>query len=366
MRLCLVICVCLAFAMGLIMIFNTSSAEVLDRALQKSTHFALLRQVLYAFLGLLLGAGVWFLGYQHLLRLSFPLLVLFTLLLALVFVPGIGRMANGAHRWIWIGGYTLQPSEFVKFLIPLYFIHQYFKCGQEGMPLRQFLKTLGFISVPLLLILVEPDNRSALLIIFTLFALFFITRIRARYWAIPMLVILLIGGTCAYHVPYVRQRLTVYFNPESDLLGKGHQPHQSKIAIGSGGVLGRGLGESRQKLTYLPEAQNDYIVAIYAEECGFIGMLGLISLYMLVMLIGFAIAHRTQDRAGCYVSSIITFLIGIQAFVNFGVVSSLLPSTGLNLPFFSQGGTSLWVNMAAIALLLQIATVSLKIKERRL
>ena len=363
MRLALLICVCLAFAMGLVMIFNTSSAEVLDRALQKSTHHAIVRQCLYALLGLLLSCGLWFIGFQNLLRLSFPLLLLFTLLLVLVFIPGVGRIANGAHRWIWIGSYTLQPSEFVKFLIPLYFIDRYLKQGEAAMSLSDFLKTLGVIAIPLLLILVEPDNRSALIIVTTLFALFFLTRIRAKYWALPMAAILLIGGACAYQVPYVKQRLKVYIHPELDLRGKGHQPHQAKIAIGSGGLSGRGLGESRQKLTYLPEAQNDYIVAIFAEEFGFFGVSLLVSIYMVVALVGFTIAQKARDKAACLIASIFTFLLSIQAFVNFGVVSSLLPSTGLNLPFFSQGGSSLWVNMAAVTVLLQIAAAMQNRKE---
>jgi cell division protein FtsW len=144
-------------------------------------------------------------------------------------------------------------------------------------------------------------------------------------------------------------------NPELDLKGKGHQPYQAKIAAGSGQLLGRGPGNSLQKLSYLPEAQNDYIAAIYAEEFGFLGIVTLIVLYMIIAYVGFYIAHICQDRNGLYFATAITFLICFQAFMNLGVVSGLLPSTGLNLPFFSQGGTSLMANIAGLGLLLNIA-----------
>jgi len=161
------------------------------------------------------------------------------------------------------------------------------------------------------------------------------------------------------HVP---DRIRVYLNPELDLQGKGHQPHQARIAAGSGGLLGKGIGESLQKMDYLPEARSDYIAAIYAEEFGFIGMLGLIMLYMTIGGIGFAIAAKAPRIEGFYLVSILTFLICFQAFLNLGVVSGLLPSKGTNLPFFSHGGSSLMVNFIAIGLILSVAK---KIKIKR-
>ena len=145
--------------------------------------------------------------------------------------------------------------------------------------------------------------------------------------------------------------VNVYLNPELDIRGRGHQPYQAKIAAGSGKLMGKGPGNSLQKLSYLPEAQNDYIAAIYAEEFGFLGMIVLITLYMLVAYFGFSVAISTADQVGLCVAASFTFLISFQAFMNLGVVSGLLPSTGLNLPFFSQGGSSLIVNMMAISLI---------------
>ncbi len=174
---------------------------------------------------------------------------------------------------------------------------------------------------------------------------------------------MVIGSVSAYHLPYVTARLKVYLHPELDLKGKGHQPYQAKIAAGSGRLFGRGPGNSLQKLSYLPEAQNDYIAAIYAEEFGFIGISCLILLYMLIGYVGVYIAHHTEERSGFYLAAVITFLVCFQAFMNMGVVSGLLPSTGLNLPFFSQGGTSLMVNIMAIGLLLDIDRLRLKAKD---
>lgn len=158
----------------------------------------------------------------------------------------------------------------------------------------------------------------------------------------------------ASQLPYVTQRIQVYLHPELDLQGRGHQPYQAKIAAGSGGLLGKGLGESLQKLTYLPEAQNDYIAAIYAEEFGWVGMLFLILLYSLLVAWGYQMAMRAVDLEGFYVAATMTFLIGLQAFLNLAVVSGLIPSTGLNLPLFSQGGTSLVANLVLIGFLLSV------------
>ena len=160
-------------------------------------------------------------------------------------------------------------------------------------------------------------------------------------------------------MPHVKTRLADLFSPRNSTSeGKGHQPHQAKIAAGSGKLLGRGLGESLQKLNYLPEASSDYIAAIYAEETGFIGVLALIALYIMFSYAGFVVASQATDLGAFFFASILTFLISLQAFLNLGIVSGLLPSKGMTLPFFSQGGTSLMVNMAILFILLDISRKS--------
>lgn len=354
-RLLLLLCVSSIFVMGLVMIFNTTSAEVIDLALSKSTHQALFKQILYACGGLCLAAGVWKIGYLRILSFSPYLLGIFVFLLLLTLIPGIGKEVNGSKRWIAIAGFSFQPSEFVKYIVPAFMIHRLLPIDPSQMSLRDFLKLVGFLSIPILLILVEPNNGTAGVIGLEVVVLCILSQIRFKYWALPLLVLIAIGGVSAYHLPYVSARIKVYLHPELDLKGKGHQPYQAKIAAGSGQLLGLGPGNSLQKLSYLPEAQNDYIAAIFAEEFGFVGVVCLILLYMTVGYVGFFIAHSTDDRGGFYFATIITFLICFQAFMNLGVVSGFLPSTGLNLPFFSQGGTSLMANIMGLGLLLEIA-----------
>ncbi len=354
-RLLLLICVSAIFVMGLAMIFNTTSAEVLDLALAKSTHQALFKQILYACVGFALATMVWSIGYRRLIAMSPYLLAFFSFLLILTLIPGIGREVNGSKRWIVLAGFSFQPSEFVKYIVPAYMIHRLLPIDPAELSFKDFLKLVSVLAIPIFLILIEPNNGTAGVIGLTVVVVCVLSRIRFKYWAAPLLTLIIIGGISAYHLPYVSARLKVYLHPELDLKGKGHQPYQAKIAAGSGQLVGRGPGNSLQKLSYLPEAQNDYIAAIYAEEFGFVGVACLILLYMLIGFIGFFIAHETADKGGFYFASVITFLICFQAFMNLGVVSGLLPSTGLNLPFFSQGGTSLMANIMGLGLLLDVA-----------
>lgn len=352
MRLLILTSVLLIFALGLMMIFNTSSAEILDRSLQKSIYQGLFRQITYALVGILIALVVWKISYTHLLHLSPYLLFFSVVLLVLTFVPGIGKARNGAHRWVGIGSFTIQPSEFVKLLIPMVYIEWVVRRYKHQITFGIFCKILALLAIPLALVMIEPDNGAAAVMGATLIPLFFITGIRFKYWVFPVLILFLVGGVAAFQLPYVRGRIQVYLHPERDIRGKGHQPHQAKIAAGSGGLLGRGPGASLQKLTYLPEAQNDYIAAIYAEEFGFVGILILITLYMLLGFGGFSIAISHSTLIGCYLAMALTFLITFQAFLNLGVVSGLLPSKGVNLPFFSQGGTSLIANIIGLTILL--------------
>lgn len=353
------------FALGLVMIFNTTSAEVLDHSLSQSTHYALLKQIAFAVVSVSLALIVRKVGYKRLLELSPLLLFIFTCLLLVCLIPGIGREVNGSKRWISLAGFSLQPSEFVKYLIPVFLVYRFSKIDPSTLTLKTFALLLGILLVPIALILVEPNNGTVGVILMSLIGLCFLLRIPARFWAWPLAAALAVGCIAAYQLPYVRGRLKVYWNPELDLRGKGHQPYQAKIAAGSGGLMGNGPGSSLQKFSYLPEAQNDYIAAIYAEEFGFVGMMSLIFLYMLLAYTGLAIAMSHQDPQAAYIAMSVTFLISLQAFMNLGVVSGLLPSTGLNLPFFSQGGSSLMANMIGIGILVNLCEESTWTRKKR-
>jgi len=350
----LVVSTMLIFSIGLLMIFNTTAAEMIDHLDQGSLHAALVKQGLYGCVGLVLGGMVYWWGYERILAYSGIFLGFFSVLLVLLFVPGIGLYINGARRWLGLFGFSFQPSECVKILIPAVYIH-WLRRQEGGVGARAFLKLLGWLSIPIGLILLEPDTGTTLILFLLLMALFFLTRIRFLYWGMPLAILGGVGALIAGQMPHVQNRIQVYLHPELDLKGKGHQPHQAKIAAGSGQLWGRGLGESLQKLNYLPEARSDYIAAIFAEEAGFIGVLGLIGLYVAFGLSGIFIALHARDREGFLLAAILTFSISIQSFLNLGIVSTLLPSKGMTLPFFSQGGTSLMVNIVALFLLLDIA-----------
>jgi cell division protein FtsW len=356
----LLTCVFFLYIIGLVMIFNTSSAEVLDHHPDRSTHAALFKQIGAGMIGALACYTTYRIGYDKLLSISPILLLFFSLLLALVLIPGIGVMVNGSRRWMWFLGMSIQPSEFVKYVCLLYFTYCILQV-EGAMTLERFLKILAVLAIPLVLILLEPNNGTAGVIVISLSALFFLTKVPFRFWGLPLVGFVCVATLFALNMPYVKARLQVYLHPELDLKGKGHQPHQAKIASGSGGFWGKGPGQSVQKLSYLPEAQNDYIAAIYAEEYGFLGMLVLIGLYGWLAYLGFSCAIFAQDKASLYIAGSFTFLVSLQAFLNLGVVSGIVPSTGLNLPFFSQGGSSLISNSAGLGVLMSIAA-----KQKRL
>lgn len=360
MRLLILASILSIFSFGLMMIFNTSSAEVLDRALSCSLYQALVRQLLYGGVSLCLSFLIWKIDVKDILKISPFLLVLATIALVCVLIPGLGICKNGARRWLGVSFLSIQPSEFVKYLIPLVYIEKILSHPKYSTSFLSFLKLFFFLLIPVGLIIIEPDNGTAFVILISLFSLFWISRLPLKYWFIPLLFLLFLGGVIAYQLDYVKNRLQVYLHPESDLKGRGHQPYQAKIAAGSGLLFGKGPGASLQKLTYLPEAQNDYIAAIFAEEFGWVGMVILIMLYMLFLFGGFFICIKTEFLYVSYLSSSITFLIAFQVFLNLGVVSGLLPSKGVNLPFFSQGGSSLVANVCGLTLLLKVCSYEKK------
>ncbi len=354
----IVLTIAMIFALGLVMVYNTSSAEILDRSLDKRVDTAFLRQIGYGLASLAVAFFIYRLRLESLFRMSPLFLMVGALFLILVFVPGLSRGAHGAHRWIGLGPLSFQPSEFVKYLLPLVYIHKVSKDRSLILQFSSFGKLIALLGSVIFLVMIEPDNGAAFVMSCGLVPLFFVSGVRLKFWALPLLVLAALAVAVAFSHPYVRGRIEVYLHPEKDLQGKGHQPHQAKIALGSGKITGRGPGASLQKFTYLPEAQNDYIAAIYAEEFGFLGVLFLILLYMLFAFFGFSIAFKAKNEEARLAAMAITFLIALQAFFNLGVASGLLPSKGVNLPFFSQGGTSLIANFIAVALLLKIAKES--------
>jgi len=345
----------MVLCLGLLMIFNTTSAEVVDVGRWGLAFHAIIRQILYLGLSVFMGFGLIAIGYKEVLKLTPYFLIATTILLALVLVPGVGQKINGARRWISLLGNSIQPSEFAKYAIGFFFIE---KMGDQLLDstffYKKFFKVLGFCLIPIVLTVLEPDNGTALIMLLTLFGLFIFTKIPLKIWLVPLVVVGMGGSFFALKMPHVQQRIHVFKHPETDLLGKGHQSYQSKIAIGSGGLLGKGIGSSLQKFGFLPEARSDYIGAVFAEETGFLGVLGLIILYLIHLVCGVGIALKIKCPKGALCVLLSVFLISLQAFINLGVISCLLPSKGTNLPFFSHGGSSLISSVFAVFMVLAV------------
>lgn len=337
------------------MVYDASSAEILSRLTGKDTHYAAMKQLLSGLLASLFGISVYRLGFERLWHWIPYLFWGLTLLLVLTLIPGIGQKVNAARRWILIGGFSLQPSEVLKYLLPPACI--YFLQREQELNFGAFIKVMLMLCLPIALVFLEPDNGAVFVALISLVVTLFLLRIDMRFWMLPMLVIVSVSALVASRMPHVPTRMRIYLNPELDLLGKGHQPHQAKIAVGAGGLWGRGLGKSVQKLEYLPEAQNDYIAAIFAEEFGFVGMSFLIGLYTVMAICGLIMTRASPSLVTFQLSGSLLFVFLIQVFLNLGVVCGLVPSTGMNLPLFSQGGTSLLVHGALIGYLFSLSCV---------
>ena len=337
--------------LGLLMVFNTTSAEVIDKGV--ITYLPLMKQTIYISFGVVAGSVFYFFGYDMILSRGREIYAVLIILLILVFFPGIGICKNGSHRWINFYFTSLQPSEFMKLAFPIIYLYLH-KRVRGKVTFKLFLFWQIFLLLPICLIIMEPDNGTAFILIVTMILLYFITNIKWKYWVIPTVAFSMGIISTALSMPHVTARITSYLNPDSDILGKGHQAYQAKIAAGCGSFFGKGLGESMQKYHYLPEARCDYIAAIFAEEFGFFGIFLLVGLYALVSAMGFAIAFKTKDEYGHYLAVTYTFMISFGAFLNLGIVSGMLPSKGTNLPFFSLGGSSFLSNLFMVAIMLSI------------
>lgn len=276
------------------------------------------------------------------------------ILLALVLVPGIGAVRNGSQSWIALGPFSLQPAEFVKVALIGKLATGIQKTGgKQKIQLSHF----ALILLPAVLIMLQPDLGSAVIMIVSAFVILFIAGYPLSFFAI--LGFTGIGAFIALiaTAPYRIDRIKSYIDPWSDPLGTGFQGIQSLFAIAPGGLFGHGYGNSRQKYLYLPEPQNDFIFSIIAEETGFIGATFVLFLFGVLLLAGCGIAIRTASRTEFLIVAGMGAMIIFQTFLNVGVVTGLLPVTGVTLPFISYGGSSLMTTWMAVGTILHFATV---------
>lgn len=298
--------------------------------------------------------------YHYLQKLSIPLLVVSFILLVLVLVPGIGTVTNGARRWIRLNRVLgIQPSEFAK-LAMLIFIANYLAKNQGRMSqfIFGFVIPMGVAVVISALVLKEPDFGTAAFIAILSLILLMIGGTRMIYVIFAAMAVTPCIHKMLFDVPFRKIRLLVFLDPWKDPSGAGYQIIQSWIALGSGGLTGLGLGSSRQKLFFLPESNSDFIFTIIGEEFGFLGASLVIGLFLLLVWHGLKIVHAAKDVFGFFLGLGITVMFGLQAILNIAVVSGVLPTKGIPLPFVSSGGSSLLFSMIGVGILVNIARQS--------
>lgn len=277
-------------------------------------------------------------------------------LLVLVLIPGIGVYVNGSRRWLNIAGLSFQPSELAKIASVMYLASTLsFRLKQVERLWTGILPLLVVPAAMFLLILQQPNLSTAGSIMIVAVLMMLLAGAKWKHLSLMGVVGLAVGFAYAWVEPYRRERLLSFRNPFAQMSDEGYQLSQSLIAIGSGGLFGRGLGQGRQKLSYLPYPESDFIFAIIGEDFGLFGCCVVILLFVAFAVAGMRIALNCQDRYGCLLAAGITAMISVQAFINIGVVVGILPTTGLPLPFFSAGGTSISLLMAAVGILFNIS-----------
>ncbi len=283
-------------------------------------------------------------------KLAVPFLFVTILFLIVVFIPGIGVHALGARRWINFGFFILQPAELAKLVLVMY-LSAWFSVREKG----RLLAFLVLLSTVVGLVIIEPDLGTSIIIVTISIILYFAAGAPIKHFLFLMPV--LIAGVLVLAVisPYRMARLTTFLHPERDPQGSSYHIRQALLAVGSGGWFGVGVGQSRQKYEYLPEANTDSIFAIIGEEIGFVGALGVILMFVFISWRGFRIAKRAPDAFGKLLAIGVTSWISMQAVINLSAMVALMPLTGIPLPFISYGGSSLIIIMVAVGIVLNIS-----------
>lgn len=343
-------------ALGLLMVASTSIV-ISQRQFGTPFHF-LLRHAAYLFLGIGLAYGVFRVKLAALQKLGPVLLLISLVLLGLVLVHGIGREVNGSMRWLGFGPLGLQVSEFAKLAVVIYMAGYIVRHGEEvKTQVRGFFKPLVLLGFVALLLLREPDFGATTVIMVTCLGMLFLAGV--RLWQFAILLGVVIAGLTGLAItsPYRLERLTTFLNPWANQFDSGYQLTQSLIAFGRGGWFGVGLGDSVQKLFYLPEAYTDFLFAVLTEELGLLGGLVVISLFAVVVGRGLCIARNAYNENRLFAAFLaygLALELALQVMINIGVNAGILPTKGLTLPFMSYGGSSLLMTCAAVAILLRI------------
>ena len=341
--------------LGLVMV---TSASVTLAARDGNPFFFLERQLLFAAVGVGCAALALRIPTATWQRLSLALLVVSFLLLLLVLVPGIGHAVNGSRRWLRVAGFNFQPSEAARVLLLIYLCSYLVRREEElKSSVLGFLKPLGVLAAAALLLLIEPDFGSGVVLLATGIGVLFLAGVRLRHFLALCAAALLAFLVLALSSSYRLKRLTAFLDPWADPFNTGFQLTQSLIAIGRGEWFGVGLGASIQKLFYLPEAHTDFVFAVLAEELGFAGIVLVVALVSALVWRALSIARRAAEaglKFQSFLAAAFGIWFGLQAFINIGVNMGLLPTKGLTLPLLSYGRSSLLVTLVWIGILLRV------------
>ena len=352
----LAFCVAALLALGLVMIYSASMALVNAHTHTEVGAHLLQMQLIWCALGFVACAVMAILDYALLKKLAWPVFIGALVLAASVFIPHFGMKLNGAHRWIRLPGATFQPSELVKIAL-IIMLAWYCDRSQRKMDTfkRGILLPGIIIAAALGLIFVEPDRGTTILLAAVGGMMLLVAGVRLKHLLMPALGGAAVLAVSILHDPMRMNRIAAWLHPQQHLAGAALQAQQGMIALGSGGVTGLGLGNGLQKLGYVPEIQSDFIFANIGEELGLVATLLVVLAFLLITVCGFCIALNARDNFGCLLASGITFLISLQAVINIGVVTSVLPNKGLALPFISSGGSSLLAMLVGVGILLSVA-----------
>lgn len=341
-------------AIGIIMIYS-SSAIYADQKMGDSLYF-LKRHLLYLAVGLVMMLVTMSINVSILRKLAKPMLIVCVLLLVLVLVPHIGREASGAKRWFRLGPVNFQPSEFAKVAMIVYIADVMSRKSKDVKDLfRGYAPPMIVLGAVVGLILLEPDLGTAIAISAITVLMVYVSGARVWHIAASVLASLPALYLLMFSVPYRRRRIMAFLNPWADKRGTGFQIIQSFIALGSGGLTGVGLGQSKQKLFYLPASHTDFIFSIIGEELGFLGAAAVAVLFILFVWLGMKVCFKAESLFEKLLSLGVVSLIGLEAVINIGVSIGALPTKGLPLPFISYGGSGLVFHFMAVGLLLNIA-----------
>jgi cell division protein FtsW len=341
-------------AIGLIMVYSASAVWA-EYKFHDSFFFAK-RQLLFALVGIIAMFFIMNVDYWTWRTWAKVLLIVCFVLLVLVLIPGVGMVRNGSRSWIGVGAFSIQPSEFMK-LAMIAFLAKFLSEHQKKITSfkQGLLPALMLVFAAFGMIMLQPDLGTGTVMVGTCIAMIFVAGARISHFVGLGLLGLMGFAALVLSAPYRIKRITSFLNPWEDPLGSGFQMIQSLYAIGPGGLFGLGLGQSRQKFFYLPEPQTDFIFAILAEELGFIGGSLVLLLFSLLLWRGVRIALGAPDLYGSFLAIGIISMIAIQVMINIGVVTGLMPVTGITLPFLSYGGSSLTLMLMAIGVLLNIS-----------